>query len=371
MRREAAAVDEMSRGALATAAGFGALLVACIGAALGVLVTPGGGATAEQRSPQAGRSPAGLPPAGTIRGTIPFSTKGTVLFAARAGSLFVLVVPPGRSSSIAVVRVASGGKTTRKRVPFARSAFLMDVSAGPDGVYGGTAVIKRFTTQPDQLVRIDPRTLAIRARASFPASVAAVEQGQGMWAALGDGRVVRLDPRTLAIEASRRILPAAVTTSGAATLSKPAVGLGSVWVLAGDAADLELVRLDPTRLAIRSRTRVPTGGRLRQALHLVVADASHVYLVGSAIVAVDRNGELVGRPLLVPDLATAAIHGAGLVGLTGGKPAVVLLNPNGRILAKTRLADAGATLAVSGRDAWLLGDAGRGNGIVHIRLATR
>jgi hypothetical protein len=163
---------------LATSAAFGGLLVACIGAALGTFFPPVGGATPQQLGPQAGRSPAGLAPAAAISGTIPFSTSGTVLLAARAGSLFVLVVPPGRSSSIAVVRVAPDGKTTRRRVPFAGPAFLMDVSAGPDGVYGGTAVIKRFTTQPDQLVRIDPRTLAIRARASFPASVAAVEQGR-------------------------------------------------------------------------------------------------------------------------------------------------------------------------------------------------
>jgi len=283
----------------------------------------------------------------------------------------VLVVPAARAKSIAVVRLASDGAMTTKRVPFAQPAFLMDVSTGPDGLYGGTSVITRFTTRSDELVRIDPRTLAIRARASFPSSVAAVEQGQGMWATLGDGRVLRLDPRTLAIEASRRVLPAAATASRASTLSKPAVGLGSVWVLAGDAADLELVRMDPASLAIRSRTRVPTGGELRQTMNGVVADAGHVYLVGGAIAAVDRSGKLIGRPVLVPRLATAAIHGAGLVGLTGGEPAVVLLSSAGRILATTRLSDAGATLAVSGRDAWFEGNAGRGNGIVHVRLAAR
>jgi hypothetical protein len=49
----------------------------------------------------------------------------------------------------------------------------------------------------------------------------------------------------------------------------------------------------------------------------------------------------------------------------------VLLDADGRILAKTALADAGTEIAVSGQDAWFLGDAGLGNGIVHARVATR
>ena len=40
-------------------------------------------------------------------------------------------------------------------------------------------------------------------------------------------------------------------------MSKPALGLGSLWVLAGDASDLELVRMNAMSLAVRSRTRVP------------------------------------------------------------------------------------------------------------------
>jgi hypothetical protein len=189
-----------------------------------------------------------------------------------------------------------------------------------------------------------------------------------MWASIGDGRVVRLDPRTLAIEASRRLLAARAVATSALYLSKPVLGLGSVWVLAGDERDLELVRLDPTSLAVRSKTRVPTHGDLAQALNRVVADAGHVSLVGSAIVAVDTAGRLSRWPLVVPDLATAELHGTGFVGLTGGKPSLVLLDANGRIVAKTRLVDAGARLVVSGRDAWFLGNAGKGNGIVHVQL---
>jgi hypothetical protein len=342
-----------------------------VGAAPGcVFIFRGGGTSPPSRS-EAGGPPRGLQAAATIKGTIPFSLRGTVLFSARARSLFAIGIWPDQAHSIAVERVGPDGATTKKRLPFDQPAFLMNVSAGPNGVYAGTAVVKRFTTHADELIRLDAQTLAVQARATFPGSVATVEQGARMWAAIGDGRVVRLDPRTLAVEASQRVLPAAATANESATLSQPAFGLGSVWVLAGNALNLQLVRMDPTSLAIRSRTRVPTGGVLAQALHEVAADSSHVYLVGSALAAVGANGKLLGRPVVVPNLANAAIHGSGLVGLTADQPSLVLLGVRGRIEAKTEVRDAGADLAVSGDDAWFLGNAGQGNGIVHVRLATR
>jgi len=331
----------------------------------------GGGGPAKARQSEGGRPNRGLPQAGTIEHTLRLPVRDGVLFAARGRSLFALVIRPGQPRSISVMRVDRGGAATSKRVSFDLPGSLADVSAGPEGIYAGTSVIRRFTNAPDELVRIDARDLTLQARARFPSSVATVEDGRRMWAALGDGRVVRLDPRTLALEASRRILPSALAASGAATLSKPASGLASVWVLAGNARDLELVRLDPTSLAVRSRTRVPTGGDLAQALHAVAAESRHVYLVGSALAAVAADGKLVRRPVLVPGLANAAVRGAGLVGLTAEPPALLLLEPDGRVLARTTFADAGAALAVSGRDTWFLGDAGQGNGIVHVRVADR
>jgi len=267
------------------------------------------------------------------------------------------------------MRVAPGGAVTRRRVPYALPSYLADVSAGRDGVYAGTAVIRRFTNVPDVLVRIDPRTLAIRARASFPARVAAVEQGRSMWASIGDGRVVRLDPRTLAIEASRRLLPASAVSARGLGLSRPAAGLGSLWLLAGDRLDLQLVRLDPLSLAVRSRTRLPLG--VERAVGRVVAGDGRVYLVGEAIVRVDGRGSLVGRPVAVPGLATAVVRGTGWVGLTCCGPALVQLDERGRVVARTDLRDGSGLLAVSDDDAWFLGDAGEGNGIVHVRLAGR
>jgi hypothetical protein len=369
-----ALIKEARRRARRRRAAYAVALVA-VAAAIGVFFGFGGGGTKAPRSRGGGeRSPRpsrpGLPQAATVEGTLRLSPRDTALFAVRGQSLFAVVVTPGQAKSVRVLRSDVSGHVSSRRVPFDLPAFLQDVSAGPGGIYAGTSVIKRFTSRPDELVRIDPRTLGIRARASFPASVATVVSGGALWATLGDGRVVRLDARTLSIEASQRILPPSLTTSGAATLSKPAFGLGSVWVLAGNALRLELVRLDPRTLEVRSRTRVPSRGRLAQALYHVTADARHVYVVGGAVASVDANGKL-GRPVVVPGLANAAVDGPGLVGLTAETPGLVLLNRNGRVLARTTVADAGAVLAVGGSQAWFLGDAGSGNGIVHIRVALR
>jgi len=119
--------------------------------------------------------------------------------------------------------------------------------------------------------------------------------------------------------------------------------------------------------AVRSRTRVPSGGRLAQALHDISADSGHVYLVGGAIARVDRRGRL-GPVRLVPGLATAVVHREGLVGITAEPPAVVRLDPSGGVVARTRVRDAGARLALSGYDAWFGGNAGHGDGIVQVRI---
>ena len=363
-----ALIKEARRRARRRRAAYAGAALAALGAGLGIFLSTGGG---RPTHPGRARPGGALPQAGSVEGTLRFPLQETAQFTARGGTLFVLVVKQGRARSISVVRQGDTGTTTSKRVQFDLPGYLSDVSAGPDGIYAGTSVIKRFTNAHDELVRIDPQTLTIRARASFPASVATVAHGSWVWAALGDGRVVRLDPRTLAIEASRRVLPTTAALNSVALISKPAIGLGSVWALTGNATHLELIRMDPITLAIRSRTRVPTRGKLAQTLHEVAGDAGHVYLLGSALVAVGADGKLTNRPVLVPDLANAAIYGSRLVGLTAETPALVLLDPRGRIEAKTTVADAGALLTVSDREVWFLGNAGRGNGVVHVHLRGR
>jgi hypothetical protein len=119
-------------------------------------------------------------------------------------------------------------------------------------------------------------------------------------------------------------------------------------------------------LRCRSHTRIPLGKQVTQ----VIGDLRHVYLVVPGIASVDADGKL-GH--LNPDtnLDVAAIYGQGLVGLNEGKLAVELLNAQGRVTASRSLRDLGGELAVSRDNAWFLGDAGSGNGIVHVRLTGR
>jgi hypothetical protein len=185
-----------------------------------------------------------------------------------------------------------------------------------------------------------------------------------MWASIGDGRVVRLDPTTLHVVASRRLLPSAAVAMRGLSLSKPAIGLGSLWLLAGDRRDLQLVRMNPTTLALRSRTRLPLGA----PLSAVIADPDHVYLVGTAIASVNAHGRLITELIPDPNLAAAAIYKDGLVGLNDVPPALELLTAHDRVTAKTALRDSGGELVVSGNDAWFLANSGGGNGIVHVLL---
>src|ERR671934_112564 len=74
-------------------------------------------------------------------------------------------------------------RARRRRAGYA-AAGLLAVGATIGLFAAGNEVIKRLTKAPDELVRIDARTLTIRARASFPASVATVAHGRQLWAAL-------------------------------------------------------------------------------------------------------------------------------------------------------------------------------------------
>jgi hypothetical protein len=310
---------------------------------------------------------ASLPSAGTIVATLPVSVKETPLFSASGDSLFVITFLEQQAKTVTVERVDANGTTHSRRLPFPLAYYLMDVSTGPNGFYAGTSVIKRFTTASDVLVRFDRQTLALAAQARFPARVAAVEQGARMWASIGDGRVIRLDPKTLSTLASRQLLTATPSQMLDLFISKPALGLGSLWVVIGDAHLLQLVRLDPQTLAVRSRTNIPR----RPGLNKVIGDARHVYLVGTSIERVGADGALLGEPVAVPNLAATAISANGLVGLTDLPDGVELLSGQVRVIARTALTDSSGDLAVAGDNAWLLGNAGHGNGIVHLRLAQR
>src|SRR5919201_1726899 len=151
-----ALIEEARRRARRRRAGYAGATFIAIGAGLGAFFGFDGGGTTNPRPSRPGESARGLPQAASIVGTVRMSPQGTALFTARGRSLFVLVVPQSGSQSITVERVDPTGIASR-RVAFKLPGYLGDVSAGPEGVYAGTSVIKRFTTAPDELVRIDPK----------------------------------------------------------------------------------------------------------------------------------------------------------------------------------------------------------------------
>jgi hypothetical protein len=305
-----------------------------------------------------------LPAAGSVLGTIRIPVRETSLFTARGSTLFLITFPEQHATSIAVERVDPTA-TLRRRLRFPLAYYLMDLSAGAHGLYAGTAVIKRFANVADELVRIDPRTLAVRARASFPGRVAAIEAGGRMWASIGDGRVVRLDPTSLRVLASRRLFSARSVALHDLSLSKPAFGLGSLWTIAGGDTRTDLLRMDPMTLAVRSRTRLALAAPFSE----VIADRTHVYLARRGIASVDAQGRVVDVTADA-NLDAAAICNNALVGLNDAASAIELLDAQGRVTAKTPLRDVSGELAVSGNNAWFLGDAGGGNGIVHLRVVS-
>jgi hypothetical protein len=319
-------------------------------------------------------------------GTLRFSPSNPPFLAAMGQRAFTVdqpSYPQGRR--IRVIEIAGDGRLIKQRslvVGHVYAGSMWDVSAGPDGLYVGTAVIHRFFPNiPDALLRIDSTTLAIVAKATFPACVATVAQGQELWASIGDGRVLRLDPQTLAIRAARRVVPKpTAATAALLSLSAPALGVGSLWVLVGDErgadgrGELELVRLDPTSLAVRSRTLVSRnygeGSAIPwQSIQAVAAGNDGVYLWGDEIVPVGAGGAIEAQPIRGPGLESVAVDRSTVVALIGGPPgALIELNAQGRVLARAALRGSAGQLAVSGRDAWFMGDAGGGNGIVHVRL---
>jgi hypothetical protein len=107
------------------------------------------------------------------------------LLTARGRSAFVLMTTQSKKASIEVVQIGPTGAVRRRKVPFDHPNAVGDVSAGVYGVYGGTAVIRQLAKLSDELIRIDPKTLTVRARATFRASVLTVEDGL---ANVGDDR---------------------------------------------------------------------------------------------------------------------------------------------------------------------------------------
>jgi dipeptidyl aminopeptidase/acylaminoacyl peptidase len=317
-----------------------------------------------------------LPPAGQVLGTVVLTSSPdqTVIWTVSDGTVYAAMwVSSEHSSQFTLVQVDPDGSRTTSVAPFDLIDYLFTIAVSPDGyVYVGTSVIKRFTEAKDELIRVDPDSGRVEAKATFDGRVAPLAHGASLWASIGDGRVVRLDRATLGEVASRRLVPLGRALSNSAVLSRPEYALGRVWVLVEDGLALDLVSLDPQSLDVLSRTPVPREGDLFQALSQVVGDDSHLYLVGGAIQPVGPNGGLLGAPVLVPGMSGATVFGDGLVGFVSQESTdtklLVELSSDGTILAGLDVPEGGSDIHVEGPDAWFAGDMGQGSGIVHVRL---
>ena len=209
-----------------------------------------------------------VPPAAVTVGvaTLRFSPSYTELFAAAGQQAYAVVLPPETwppRHAIRVIEIAGDGRVVKQRSLVVGRVYANDirtVSAGPDGLYIGTGVLHRFFPHvPDELLRIDPSTLAIVAKAKFSDGVGAVEQGQQLRASIDDGRVLRLDPRHAEgprLETGRAQADSCQRRDDLGCRRQPSGRAASGCWLSDEHQHLDLVRLDPTSLAVRSRTPV-------------------------------------------------------------------------------------------------------------------
>ncbi|HTR70335.1 MAG TPA: hypothetical protein VMH41_08920, partial [Mycobacteriales bacterium] len=308
-----------------------------------------------------GPYPRVLPGIGSIVGITEFSGQSTQLMAAQGDSLFVVDIGPGSAPTVRALRLG-GAKTLRRRIDVALGADLDDVSTGRFGFYLGTDVPRRFSAARNELLRLDPKTLKIVARARFIGAVATSERGSQMWATVG-GRVLRLDPRSLQTLKARRVPDFRATPLQTTVVSKPAIGLGSIWVLVSNGHESQLVRLDPTTLAGQSQIRVPET-RGRDSFLGVIANPTHVYLSGSRLASVDRSGAI--RLLPTPTLGTAIVDGNAALATDETLPELFRIDADGHIEARAKISSGPMTL--SARTLWIQGGSDGQTPIREVRL---
>jgi outer membrane protein assembly factor BamB len=169
---------------------------------------------------------------------------------------------------------------------------LGTVKVGPQGpdigamTMGGGLI---WAAAGDQLVAVDPARAAVMRRTRLPGLANAISYGFGsVWVTtIGQSRhlLIRLDPRTLTIRARIRLTARTVITGEGSGPTAVAAGLGSVWV-AGFAA---LLRIDPATNRVASLL-FPTSP---SATGLAVARDRLWVLGGTTVAALDRRGRRI------------------------------------------------------------------------------
>lgn len=283
-----------------------------------------------------------------------FAQSGS-LFAAGGGAFFSVTAPQSCGGAATLTTITDAGTLTQGGLDDPLACYFSAMAADPASVYLGTSVITKFSSASNELVRLDPATLAVLARRDVPGDVVALVTGpQGLYVAIPE-EVLRLDPTTLATLATYELIGAASPPppNQEQAISSLALGPDNLWMTVGTAATTTLYDLDPTSLAERRHTHAGSGQGV-----VVVADAEATWLVDEDAVTSINGSGVLGTPIAVPHLQVAAAEGPGLVLLEGQgtDESLVLLGPSGQRLASARAGDAGAEIAVDGSNVWILHD---------------
>jgi hypothetical protein len=270
------------------------------------------------------------------------------------------------NSVVTVFGINHRGAVLRRNLSDPLAYYFSQMVAYGPSVFIATSVVKRFTDAPDELLRVDASTLRVTGRTRLPSGVVALASGIGqLWVATED-RILRVNPRSLATEASYRIPGATVPPVGSSTITALALGPGGLWAtLNASVRRSFLYRLDPLTLTVRRREALPALDA-DQGLEVVADPESSWLVLGRYIRRVAPSGQL-SRPLLTPGLQGAAAQGRGLLALlyTGSSNETLIeLNRRGKVIARSKIADAGGRVAVDGRAVWLL----HGLGLAHWTL---
>jgi len=233
----------------------------CVLAGLAVLLTLSGSAEASPTAPRA--LPLRAAPLAVVAG------HGSVWVLAERGDLaIVLKIAPRTGTALGTVKIGPPGP---------------DIGAMTMG--GG----RIWAAAGDQLVAVDPARPAAVRRTRLPGLANAISYGFGsVWVTtIGQSRhlLIRLDSRTLTIRARIRLTARTVITGEGSGPTAVVAGLGSVWV-AGFAA---LLRVDPATSRVASLL-FPTSP---SATGLAVARDRLWVLGGTTVAALDRRGRRI------------------------------------------------------------------------------
>jgi streptogramin lyase len=187
---------------------------------------------------------------------------------------------------------AGGGLRVVAHQPLVQQGFGLEATAG---------AVWASDKATGEILEVDPRTRAVRARVSVGGEPAIVAGDGPLWA-VAAGKLLRIDPATAKVTGrlTLRLEPG---------LGFPVLGRGVVWVV--DAVALR--RVDPARMAIDRRIRIIKGGFLATG---VAFDRNAIYVQRSdgVVTSFDAaTGARLGAIRIDPSAHLAAVAGGRLL----------------------------------------------------------